>query len=127
MAVNLTKRDRRHAIPGPLVLNTMSVISSTPLDPESPTLTTTAGLTGSQNLLPEPIILLQASPTIRVPAGMVMVSVWWLASKVIQSVWPKVHIPPRKYQHRKKLFYDQNTIHESQYGFEQKPSTKLDE
>jgi hypothetical protein len=69
----------------------ISDISTTPFDPTSPTLTTTWGLVGSENAEPLPEIMLvvvslqifnylpaitvQASPTIWVPAGMVIVEV----------------------------------------------------
>lgn len=63
----------RNDSPGPLVVNIMSVISTTPWELAAPTLTTGCGLFMSLNAEPVPIMTDQASPTICVPAGIVMV------------------------------------------------------
>lgn len=60
---------------GPIVTKIMSEISTIPLDPDSPTFTTTVGLDASWNALPLPAMTVQASPTICVPAGIVKVEV----------------------------------------------------
>lgn len=51
-------------LPGPLVVNMMSVISTTPCELVSPTRTTGTGLLMSLNADPPPIITDHASPTI---------------------------------------------------------------
>lgn len=62
-------------VPGPWVANKMSVISTIPSEPGSPTRTITVGLVWSENAAPPPMMTLHASPTICVPAGMVRVPV----------------------------------------------------
>lgn len=60
---------------GPRVEKTMSVISTVPRSPDSPTLKTGWGLLMSENASPAPKSVVQTSPTMRVFGGMVTVDV----------------------------------------------------